>query len=49
MAACDEQGVVVDVPLSRGNGSTGLARLPTLEAHRRAVATLVTALKARRN
>ena len=49
MAACDEQGVVVDVTLSRGNGSTGPARLQTLEAHRRAVETLLTALKAHRN
>jgi len=37
------------VTLSRGNGSTGPARLQTLEAHRRAVETLVTALKAHRN
>ncbi|HEX5272297.1 MAG TPA: cellulase family glycosylhydrolase, partial [Gemmataceae bacterium] len=49
VAACDEQGVVVDVTLSRGNGSTGPARLQALEAHRRAVETLVTALKAHRN
>ena len=49
VAACDEQGVVVDVTLSRGNGSTGPARLQTLEAHRRAVETLVTRLKAHRN
>jgi hypothetical protein len=49
VAACDEQGLVVDVTLSRGNGSTGPARLQTLEAHRRAVETLVTALKAHRN
>jgi hypothetical protein len=49
VAACDEQGIVVDVTLSRGNGSTGPARLQTLEAHRRAVETLVTALKAHRN
>ncbi len=49
VAACDEQGFVIDVTLSRGNGSTGPARLQTLEAHRRAVETLVTALKARRN
>jgi hypothetical protein len=49
VAACDEQGVVVDVTLSRGNGSTGPARLQTPEAHRRAVETLVTALKAHRN
>jgi hypothetical protein len=49
VAACDEQGIVVDVTLSRGNGSTGPARLQSLEAHRRAVETLVTALKAHRN
>jgi hypothetical protein len=49
VAACDEQGVVVDVTLSRGNGSTGPARLQTLEVHRRAVETLVTGLKAHRN
>src|SRR5262249_52671260 len=49
VAACDKQGVGVDVTLSGGNGSTGPARLQTLEAHRRAVKTLVTALKAHRN
>jgi hypothetical protein len=49
VAACDEQGVVVDVTLSCGNGSTGPARLQTLKAHRRAVETLVTALKAHPN
>jgi hypothetical protein len=49
VATCDEQGIVVDVTLSRGNGSTGPARIQTLEAHRRAVETLVTALKAHRN
>src|SRR5262245_20633429 len=45
VAACDGQGVVVDVTLSRGNGATGPGRLHTLEAHRRAVETLVTALR----
>jgi hypothetical protein len=49
VAACDEQGVVVDVTLSRGDGSTGPARLQSPEAHRRAVETLVTALKAHPN
>jgi hypothetical protein len=49
VAACDEQGVVVDVTLSRGNGATGPARLQTLGAHRRAAETLVAALKAHRN
>jgi hypothetical protein len=49
VAACDEQGIVMDVTLSRGNGSTGPARLQALESHRRAVETLVPALKAHRN
>jgi hypothetical protein len=49
VAACDDQGIVVDVTLSRGDGSTGPARLQTLAAHRRAVETLVRALKAHRN
>jgi hypothetical protein len=39
----------VDVTLSRGNGATGPPRLQTLVAHRRAVETLVAALKARGN
>jgi endo-1,4-beta-mannosidase len=42
---CDEQGMVVDITLSRGNGVTGPGRLQTLEAHRRAVETLITTLK----
>jgi hypothetical protein len=49
VATCDRQGVVVDVTLSRGNGATGPARLQTLEAHRRAVETLVNALRPYRN
>jgi len=49
VAACDRQGVVVDVTLSRGNGVNGPARLQTLEAHRRAVKVIVTALEGRRN
>jgi hypothetical protein len=49
VAGCDRQGIVVDVTLSRGNGVTGPARLQTLEAHRRAVETIVGALKGRRN
>src|SRR5262249_44218423 len=40
VAACDEQGVVVDVTLSRGNGSTGPARLQKVEAHPPARETL---------
>ncbi|MCS6860328.1 MAG: hypothetical protein NZT92_08430, partial [Abditibacteriales bacterium] len=49
VAECDRRGIVVDVTLSRGNGVTGAPRLQTLEAHRRAVETIVTALKAYRN
>ncbi len=46
---CDRLGLVVDVTLSRGNGITGPARLQSLAAHRRAVESLVTALKPWRN
>jgi hypothetical protein len=49
VAECDRRGLVVDVTLSRGNGVTGPANLQTLAAHRRAVETLVTALKPWRN
>jgi hypothetical protein len=49
VAECDRRGIVVDVTLSRGNGVTGPARLQSLEAHRRAVQTLVTALTEHRN
>src|SRR5262249_20998352 len=49
VAECDRLGLAVDVTLSRGNGVTGPPRLQTLEAHRRAVETLVTALKPYRN
>lgn len=49
LAECDRRGLVVDVTLSRGNGVTGPPKLQTLEAHRRAVETLVTALKPWRN
>ena len=46
---CDDRGMLVDISLSRGNGVSGPPRLQTLEAHLRAVETLVTALKSRRN
>ncbi|NLX99671.1 MAG: hypothetical protein GXY83_26545 [Rhodopirellula sp.] len=46
---CDRRGMIVDVTLSRGNGVTGPPRLPTLTAHRRAVESIVTALKPRAN
>jgi hypothetical protein len=48
VAESDRRGVVVDVTLARGDGKTG-GCLQTLAAHRRAVETLVTALKPRRN
>jgi len=43
---CDRRGMLVDVTLSRGDGSAGSPRLQTLEAHRRAVEVIVEALKA---
>ena len=46
---CDRRGLVVDVTFSRGNGVAGAPRLQTHEAHRRAVETVVTALKPWRN
>jgi endo-1,4-beta-mannosidase len=49
LAECDRRGLVVDVTLSRGNGITGARRLQTLDAHRRAVETLVNELKESRN
>lgn len=45
VAECDRRGVVVDVTLSRGNGVAGSSRLQTHEAHRRAVETVIHALK----
>jgi hypothetical protein len=49
VAECDRRGMIVDVTLSRGNGITGPPRLQALEAHRRAVETVVKALKPHRN
>ena len=46
---CNRRGMIVDVSLSRGNGVSGSPRLQSLAAHRRGVATLVTALKDDRN
>ena len=45
VAECDRRGVVVDVTLSRGNGVAGAPGLRTLATHRRAVETIVRALK----
>jgi hypothetical protein len=46
---CDTRGMVVDVTLARGDGSRGSPRLPSLDAHRQAVRTLVSFLKDRPN
>jgi len=46
---CGRRGMVVDVTLSRGNGGTGPPRLATLAAHRKAVETVVAALRDRPN
>lgn len=42
---CGRRGIVVDVTLSRGNGTTGPPRLQTLAAHRRAVEAIVGRLR----
>jgi hypothetical protein len=49
VADCDRRGMIVDVTLSRGNGVVGAPRLQTLASHRRAVETLLSGLKSRRN
>ena len=46
---CDRRAMIVDVTLSRGDGVSGQAGIQTLAAHRRAVETLVMALKTYRN
>ena len=49
IAECDRRGMIVDVSLSRGNGISGAPRLQTLDAHRRAVESIATALRPFRN
>jgi hypothetical protein len=51
VAECDRRGMIVDVTLTRDKGSAKPAGglLPDYEAHRRAVETLVEALKPHRN
>lgn len=49
VAECDQRGLLVDVTLSRGDNGAGQPRLMGLVAHRRAVETVVTALKSHRN
>jgi hypothetical protein len=48
IAECDRRHMIVDVTLSRGDG-TGATRVETQEQHRAVVNTLVTALKSHRN
>jgi hypothetical protein len=49
VAECGRHGMIVDVTLSRGNGIVGPPRLQSLEAHKSAVETVVTALRSRPN
>ncbi|NOY83077.1 MAG: hypothetical protein GXP31_18920 [Kiritimatiellaeota bacterium] len=49
VAECDRRGMIVDITFSRGNGINGAPRLPTFEAHLRAVRALTTALEPFRN
>ena len=46
---CDRWGMIVDVTLARGTGANNQPCLRTLPTHRRAVETLVVALKDRKN
>ena len=46
---CDRRGMVVNVTLSRGNGSTGPPRLQGLEPHREAVDAILGAIGGRKN
>ena len=48
VAECDRRSLVVDVTLTRGKG-TAAGCVPDFESHKRAVETLVTALKSHRN
>lgn len=48
VAECDRRGLIVDVTLTRGEGSEGGA-VASFEGHRRAVETLIAALKDHRN
>lgn len=49
VADCDRRGMIVDITLSRGKSGTQPPRLASHTAHRRAVRTLVEALKPYRN
>jgi hypothetical protein len=49
VAECDRRGMVVDVTLTKGEGRLGNAHVSALDAHARAVQTLVRELKPWRN
>jgi hypothetical protein len=52
VAECDRRGLIVDVTLARGKGSsraTSVGRLPDFESHRQAVESVTQALKQHRN
>lgn len=49
VADCDRRGMIVDVTLSRGDSDSGPPRLPSADSHRRAVRTIVEALRKHRN
>jgi CubicO group peptidase (beta-lactamase class C family) len=49
VSECDRRGMVVDVTLSRGNGANDSPSLQTMDAHQRAVETVINALKPWRN
>jgi hypothetical protein len=49
VAECDRRGMIVDVTLTRGGRIVGTTQLDSLQVHRRAVETIVTALRSHRN
>ncbi len=49
IAECDRRGMIVDVTLSRSDGVLGVGRLPTFDAHWRAIQLLATQFKPFRN
>ncbi|HZP80531.1 MAG TPA: hypothetical protein VFB21_02730 [Chthonomonadaceae bacterium] len=49
VSECDRRGLIVDVTLTRGAGTTAQSGLPSFPAHQRAVETLLAALKPWRN
>ncbi len=49
IAECDKRGMIVDVTLARENGAKEPPGMPSLEAHSRAVVTLIEGLRRHRN